>query len=144
MVLGAISAGCSGDGDAGIVLSGDLGPFSTAEIMVGGDPWTVAVADTPAERSQGLSGLVGLGDLDGMLFVFESTTSVGFTMRGMLMPIDIAFFDASGRLVDRLEMVPCAEAACPSYRASGLFRYAVETETGGFDALADLTLDLAG
>ena len=142
LALGILSAACSGDAETGSVLSEDLGPFSTAEIVVGDGTWLVAVADSPAERSQGLRGVIDLGDLDGMLFVFDTTTSTAFTMRGTLMPIDIAFFDAAGSLVDRLAMVPCTAEPCPSYRAGGQFRYALETEAGGFEGIRELALDL--
>jgi uncharacterized membrane protein (UPF0127 family) len=134
-------AACSGgEEERGIVLSDDLGPFATDVIDLGEESWSVAVADTSAERRQGLRGVRDLGDLDGMLFVFETTTSATFTMRDTLMPIDIAFFDSAGDLVDRLEMVPCAAEPCPSYQASGPFRYALETEAGGFDGLGELML----
>ena len=114
--------------------------FPTAEITVGGRAWTVAVAATDDLRFRGLRGVDDLGVLDGMLFVFPDDTIAAFTMRGTLMPIDIAFFDAGGRLVDRLQMVPCEEEPCPSSRSSGSFRYALETEAGGFGGL-DLVLD---
>lgn len=117
-----------------------LDEFPTTEITVGGRAWTVAVAATGDLRFRGLRGVDDLGGLDGMLFVFPDDTTAAFTMRGTLMPIDIAFFDAGGRLVDRLQMVPCEEEPCPSYRSSGSFRYALETEAGGFGGL-DLVLD---
>ena len=141
-MLGTLVAGCSDDDPEGLVLSEELFPFTTTEIVIGGDRWTVAVADTPSERAQGLKGVVDLGDLDGMLFVWDEPTTTGFTMRDTLMPIDIAFFDDAGTLVSRLEMVPCTDASCPAYQAEGRFRYAVETEAGGFDALDVLTLDV--
>jgi uncharacterized membrane protein (UPF0127 family) len=45
--------------------------------------------------------------------------------------------------VDTLEMVPCTAEPCPSYRSSGPFRYALETEAGGFAGLGVLSLDVA-
>jgi uncharacterized membrane protein (UPF0127 family) len=132
-----VAAGCGG----GSPVTGELDTFPTGTIVLGDEEWTVAVAATPALRRQGLRGVEHLGDLDGMLFVFPEDTTASFTMRETLMPIDIAFFSASGALVDRLEMVPCRQAACPGYRAGGPFRYAVETEAGGFAGLGDLVLD---
>jgi uncharacterized membrane protein (UPF0127 family) len=110
-------------------------------IGVGGESWTVAVADTPVLRVQGLRGVAGLGDLDGMLFSFPEDSAASFTMRGPLIPLDIAFFTADGRLVDRLEMVPCNADPCPSYRPSGSYRYALETPAGGFERIGDLRLE---
>ena len=136
MVL--VAAGCSGGSSA---APGELDTFPTGTIVLGDEEWTVAVAATPALRRQGLRGVEDLGDLDGMLFVFPEDSTASFTMRETLMPIDIAFFSASGVLVDRLEMVPCRPPICPGYRASGPFRYAVETEAGGFAGLGGLVLD---
>jgi len=103
----------------------------------------VAVADGPGLRARGLKGVTDLGPgLEGMLFVFDAATTSSFTMRGTEMPIDIAFFDGEGRLVDTLEMVPCAAEPCPSYRSSGPYRYALETEEGGFAGLGVLSLDV--
>jgi hypothetical protein len=120
-----------------------LAAFPTGVVGLGERTWTVAVAATPELRFQGLRGVDDLGELDGMLFVFSTDTTAAFTMRGTLMPIDIAFFDAGGNLVDVLAMVPCEAEPCPSYRAAGSFRYALETEAGGFEGV-DLELDSVG
>lgn len=117
--------------------------FPRATITVSGEPWEVAVADSPELRRRGLQGVEGLGDLDGMLFVFPEPTEAAFTMRGTRMAIDIAFFAEDGVLVDRLEMVPCRGEPCPSYRSSGPFRYAVETQAGGFSSVEPPRLDPA-
>jgi uncharacterized membrane protein (UPF0127 family) len=121
-----------------------LSDFPTAAVGVGDESWTVAVADTAVLRVQGLRGVADLGGLDGMLFSFPEDSAATFTMRGTLIPLDIAFFTADGTLVDRLEMVPCSADPCPSYRAAGPYRYALETPAGGFDAIAVLRLDPPG
>jgi uncharacterized membrane protein (UPF0127 family) len=104
----------------------------------------VAVADTPVLRFQGLRGIADLGGLDGMLFSFPEDATAAFTMRGTLIPLDIAFFAADGTPVDRLEMVPCNADPCPSYRAAGPYRYALETPAGGFTGIGDLRLEPPG
>lgn len=131
-------AACSGGSGGGV----DEG-FARAEITVGGETWVVAVADTPALRARGLQGVAGLGELDGMLFVFPGLSESAFTMRGTLMGIDIAFFGGDGALVGVVEMVPCEVEPCPTYRAPGPYRYAVETESGGFGGAGGLELDPA-
>jgi uncharacterized membrane protein (UPF0127 family) len=129
-------AACSGASGGGV----DDG-FPRAEIAVGGETWAVAVADTPALRARGLQGVAGLGELDGMLFVFPGPSESAFTMRGTLMAIDIAFFGGDGALVGVVEMVPCGAEPCPTYRAPGPYRYALETEPGGFAGIGGLELD---
>jgi uncharacterized membrane protein (UPF0127 family) len=110
-----------------------LDEFETATIVVDGREVTVAVAETPDQRSQGLMGVTDLGGLDGMLFVFESDTEGGFWMKNTLIALDIAFFDAGGGFVDRFTMEPCTEDPCPGYRPSGPYRYAVEAPAGDLD-----------
>lgn len=80
-------------------------------------------------------GVVDLGDLDGMLFVFGEEVSVAFTMQNTLIPLDIAFFDQAGRPVDRLSMTPCESEPCPLYRTSGAFAYALEMPAGAMGRL---------
>lgn len=96
---------------------------------------TVAVAETPQQRAQGLMGLVDLGDLDGMLFVYERPTTSSFWMKDTLIPLDIAFFDDEGRWVNNLSMVPCVDEECPQYSAGGEYIYAVEVPDAGFASL---------
>ncbi len=110
--------------------SSGLGEFGTASITVGDRAMTVAVADTPDERSQGLMGVTDLDGLDGMLFVFQADSDVGFWMKDTLIPLDIAFFDADGAFVDRLMMEPCTADPCPTYQPVGSYRYALEAPAG--------------
>ena len=69
-------------------------------------------------------------DLDGMLFVFEQDESGGFWMKDTLLPLDIAFFDSDGSIVDEFAMEPCTSSPCPSYSPAGEYRYALEMLAG--------------
>jgi uncharacterized membrane protein (UPF0127 family) len=74
-----------------------------------------------------------LGSYDGMLFVFDRPTSSSFTMSDVPVPLDIGWYDAAGRPVDRLLMQPCPDgtvADCPAYSSRGPYSYAVETLGG--------------
>lgn len=129
-----LAAACAG---------GALDGFERAEVTVAGRVWAVAVADEPSERERGLSGVTDLGDLAGMLFVFPHDTTAGFWMQDTLLSLDIAFFDAEGSLVDLLSMTPCPGEDCPTYRAAGPYRFALEVPAGGFGGVEDLRLDPA-
>jgi hypothetical protein len=98
----------------------------------------VAVADSPTERTRGLMFVEDLLDVDGMLFVYAEERFGSFWMKDTLIPLDIAFFDAGGRLVTKLEMEPCdAGDNCPSYSPEGEFQFALETEAGDLAWLED-------
>jgi hypothetical protein len=124
LAAGLVAGSCGEPEPAGIA------GFATATIVLDGREMAVAVADTEARRSQGLMGVSELDGLDGMLFVFEADTDTGFWMKNTLIALDIAFFDAAGRYVDRLTMEPCGADPCPVYRAAGMYRYALEAQEG--------------
>jgi uncharacterized membrane protein (UPF0127 family) len=126
-----VVASCAPDEPADDGLS-DIGldGFATATIWIDDRELVVAFAETPNQRSQGLMGVTDLGGLDGMLFVFQSESNGGFWMKDTLIPLDIAFFDGAGVLVDELTMEPCTADPCPSYRSRGSYRYAVEAPAG--------------
>lgn len=125
--------------------TGDVVGFAVDTVVLGGRPLFVAIADTPGLRSRGLMDVIDLGDLDGMLFVFEGEVDVDFVMRDTLIPLDILFFDDAGVEIDRLEMVPCREEPCPLYGAVAGFRYALEVPAGTMgEATAPQRLILGG
>lgn len=104
--------------------------FATATITVDDRELLVAVADTPQARRQGLMGVTDLGDLDGMLFVWDGDTTEAFWMKDTLVPLDIAFFTVGGAFVDRQTMQPCVEENCELYSAPTFYRYAIEAPAG--------------
>ncbi|MEE8498142.1 MAG: DUF192 domain-containing protein [Acidimicrobiia bacterium] len=119
----------------------DLVVFDRIEIVVGGETWHVAVADTPVLRAQGLMGVTEL-EVDGMLFVFEEPVQVAFHMQDTLIPLDIAFFSEDGSLIDQLTMTPCEAVPCQTYPAAAPIKYALETTVGGFEGLGPLMLNV--
>jgi uncharacterized membrane protein (UPF0127 family) len=125
--------------DPSLTIPERLADLPTTSVTVDGAQWLVAVAQTASSRRSGLMLVTDLGSLDGMLFVFPDTTSGTFWMKDTLIPLDIAFFDDDGSLVDVLQMEPCPpDTDCPSYAAAGPYRYALEARQGD---LIDLTDD---
>lgn len=105
----------------------------TVTVVVGDERLVVAVADTSAERSQGLRQAVDLGGLDGMLFIHNAEGPVSYGMRDTLIPLDIWFIDAGGTIVGTSEMEPCDSEPCPSYPSPEPVLRVLETEMGRYD-----------
>jgi uncharacterized membrane protein (UPF0127 family) len=115
--------------------SGDLAGFDAVAVTIDGHPLRLAV---PRDPSRGLMGVDDLGALDGMLFDHGQPVepaSHAFWMQGVVIPLDIAFFDGQGVLVAQLPMPLCPAAdqqarTCPRFASPGPFRWAVETPAG--------------
>ena len=70
-----------------------------------GETREVYVAIDIADRARGLAGLTSL-EVDGMMFVYPQTSVAAFTCRDMKIPIDICFYDSSGRSLGASLMTP--------------------------------------
>jgi len=89
----------------------------------------VEIANTPAEREQGLMGRTELAEDAGMLFVFSREGTGAFWMKDTLIPLSIAYIDAGGRIVDIQDMQPLDETPHPP---AAPYRYALEVNQGFF------------
>jgi len=94
----------------------------------------VWIADDEASQEQGLMGVTDpeLGGRSGMVFSFQTDTRVAFWMKDTLLPLSIAWFDASGLFVSSADMQPCpaGERRCPTYGATGPYQFALEVPIG--------------
>lgn len=119
----------SGDGRAEPAEGAPPG-VRTVRITVGGRPVTVEVADTEEKRQRGLMHRESLPEDHGMLFVYEAERRLSFWMRDTPIPLDIAFIDRAGRIVDIQQMEPLSDDTHTS-RAPAL--YALEMRHGWFE-----------
>jgi uncharacterized membrane protein (UPF0127 family) len=122
-------AGCGADADRTTVAIGDAA-------------WTVLLA--PDDGMRGRSDFDGA---DGMLFTFKREVdprTIAWVMDGVAFPLDIAWFDGNGDLVDTMTMPVCPAEPCPQHQSGGPYRWAIEAPVGAFaglDAGARLDLD---
>ncbi|MDP8959578.1 MAG: DUF192 domain-containing protein [Actinomycetota bacterium] len=150
-VMALVLAGCAGAVTAGTSSTRGASPppqgqtavpaalrgFPVREVELDGRLWWVAVADSPERRAQGLMGVDDLGGLDGMLFVFDEPVVPAFWMKDTLIPLDVAFFDGHGRLVEVQQMEPCRRQPCPTYAPDSPVRWALEAPAGNLVGLPE-------
>lgn len=71
-----------------------------AYVTIGNTVVAVELAETPAERTMGLSGRPFLSEGEGMLFMFDHPDRYGFWMPDMHFAIDIVWIGPDWRIVD--------------------------------------------
>lgn len=91
---------------------------------------TAEVADTPQTEQIGLMFRTSLPENHGMIFVYAQPQQMSFWMKNTLIPLSIAFIDASGKIVEIYDMKPHDETTIRS-KSSALV-YALEMTQGWF------------
>jgi uncharacterized protein len=94
----------------------------------------VELATNGRARSIGLMNRPRLDQDAGMVFVFDGPHVGGFWMKNTLIPLSIAFWDQSGRILKILHMAPCRADPCPVYNPAVTYVGAVEANQGWFGA----------
>jgi uncharacterized membrane protein (UPF0127 family) len=81
-----------------------------------GAHFTLELALTDQEKATGLMFRDKLAAGAGMLFVFDRDDILAFWMKNTLMPLDIVWFDAAGRVADvHPDAQPCRADPCPQF-----------------------------
>lgn len=88
------------------------------------------IADTPGKRTVGLMGRKDLPDDAGMLFVFPRPDRLSFWMANTYIPLQIAFLDKSGKVLQIERMAPLSTRSIVSRHEC---KYALEVNDGWFD-----------
>lgn len=150
LALAAVAAGCSGGSSGGRPTPAASSPTRSPSPRAVANPaqalpvgmlsidragrtersLSVQIAATDQSRDTGLMGITSLPENLGMAFVFDGPTRVSFWMQDTLIPLDIAFWDATGRIITVYTMVPCTTSSCPLYSPSGAYVGAVEMGAG--------------
>jgi len=96
---------------------------------IGSGFFNFEIADTAAERQQGLSGRASLSDTKALLFVLDKPVKECIWMKDMKFSIDILWFDSNKKLVHEKRNVSpetYPEKFCPPVDT----KYIVETAAG--------------
>lgn len=147
-VVVLLAAGCTaGTGDpaaSGAPTTAAVGPLEPSEPFglttvtlrapAGGEAIEVPAYDAfePETRRRGLMEREELPAGAGMIFRFPGEHQGGFWMKNTLIPLSIAYFDASGEVVAVLDMEPCTSDPCPSYDPGVAYNGAMEVNRGFF------------
>lgn len=100
-------------------------------IKIDGILLRVEIVQDAESRAEGLMHRERLPENQGMLFVFDSTHMLSFWMRNTFIPLDIAFINESGRIVDIQRMAPLDESK--QYISAEPALYALEVNAGWFE-----------
>jgi uncharacterized protein len=104
-------------------------PLPQVRLQIGLRYVHAEVAATPESRSTGLMHRTELGRNQGMLFIFENTSTQAMWMRNTLVPLSVAFLDEHGAVINVAEMLPLTETV---HASSAPARYALEMNAGWF------------
>ena len=140
LLVGLVTiAGCAADVPPTASGSPDCAPRlpTTTVTLAGATEATLAVeiADAAGDRERGLGGRATLPSGCGMLFRYPAPVRNAFWMRGMAFPLDIAFADGDGRIVEVVTLEPCAVDPCPTHVPAAPYRMALEVGAGTLAAL---------
>ncbi|MFZ4791571.1 MAG: DUF192 domain-containing protein [Candidatus Competibacteraceae bacterium] len=105
--------------------------FDLGQVTVGPATFQVEMAQTAAERQQGLMFRRELPPDQGMLFI-QSPGSALFWMKNTYIALDLLYFDADGRLLQVVAAAPpCKTPDCPIYPSTAAtVRYILEINAG--------------
>lgn len=112
------------------MASGACTPGTWVEL--GGQRYTVEVADDDSERARGLMFRDTLPAGHGMLFIHPSEEPQSYWMKNTQIPLDILYFDQALRLVSQQRGVPPCSLGnlCPPYPSDAPARYVLELNAG--------------
>ncbi len=90
----------------------------------------VELALTAPAQAKGLMNVDHVPNDYGMVFLWSTPGVHAFHMKNTLIPLDIAWWDEDGKIVDIQTMTPCTADPCPTYTPPAEHIAAVEVTAG--------------
>ncbi len=113
----ALSTACGGTPQAPAAPAPTAAPARGPTVVLpSGAVYSVEVARTPEEQTQGLMFRESLPEKSGMIFLFADAAPHQFWMKNTMISLDIVWLDGSGRvLFVSANTPPCRADPCPTY-----------------------------
>jgi len=97
--------------------------YNFVKKQIKGKTYKLYIANTPAQRKQGLSGEVSPVKNEGMLFIFDSNVTSSFTMKKCNLKLKIIFYDANWNFIDVFTGIPRSNQSISPHKP---YKYVVE------------------
>ncbi len=142
LLLLTAAAACDATGGNAEPRRGAAIVFETGEVRIETEADTVhlavEIAESGAQRAQGLMEREQLAEDAGMIFLYpgQQGPDNGFYMFRTRIPLDIAFMDEDGRIVAIRQMLPCESPnpqLCRVYTPGVPYNSALEVNLGYFE-----------
>jgi len=100
-------------------------------VDLAGQSYRVRIAADDESRALGLMYRKHMPADEGMLFLFREPQALAFWMKNTLIPLDILYFDASGKLVSMVQNAqPCGRGPCPGLPSTAPAKFVLELNAG--------------
>jgi len=103
-----------------------------AKLKIGSHELMVELAVSDQEQETGLMNRTSLGSDQGMLFIFDRPKEASFWMHNTSIPLDLAYLDEKGEILEILPLVPFEEK--PVNSKSTMVAYALEVNRDWFSS----------
>ena len=111
------------------IATADNSTKITIPLKISGHALSAEVAYTDKARAQGLMHRTTLAENSGMFFVFPRVGRYSMWMLNTHIPLDVAYLDEKGFILNILDMMPHTTTA---HSSAGMAKYALEMNQGWF------------